>query len=63
MASDSPWIEEGDRMLVPCRGGPTMVRAVFYPPPIEIETADGIYVLVDDGPPETWLYDFIEHGP
>ena len=53
--------EPGDRMLVPVRGGPAMARAVFFPPPLEIEERDGIYVLVDDGPPETWVYDFVPH--
>jgi hypothetical protein len=62
MVSDSPWIQPGDRMLVPCRGGPSMARAVFCPPPLEIEVSDGVYVLVDDGPPETWVYEFIERG-
>lgn len=59
MAPESPWIQEGDRMLVACRGGPSMVRAVFFPPPFEIEAADGTYVLIDDGPPETWVYEFV----
>lgn len=46
-------------MLIPCEGGPAMARAVVYPPPLEIETTDGVYVLVDDGPPERWTYMFV----
>ena len=41
----------GERMLLPCVGGPTAWRAVAFPPPFEVETDDGIYVLVDDGEP------------
>lgn len=36
-----------------------MGRAVVYPPPLEIEVADGLYVLVDGGLPEQWHYAFI----
>ena len=60
MASDAPWYEEGDRMLVPCRGGPNLSRAVFFPPPLEIEVDRGMYVLVDDGPPQDWFYEFVD---
>jgi hypothetical protein len=50
---------DGDRMLIPCDGGPSNSRLVRYPPPLEIEERDGVYVLVDDGPPESWRYDFV----
>ena len=46
-------------MLIWCRGGPSTGRAVTYPPPLEITVGDGIYVLVDDGEPESWFYDFV----
>jgi hypothetical protein len=46
-------------MLIPCNGGPAVGRAARYPPPLEITVAGGTYVLVDDGPPETWSYDFV----
>jgi hypothetical protein len=46
-------------MLVPCVGGPSVSRLVRYPPPLEIAERDGAYVLVDDGPPEAWRYDFV----
>lgn len=52
-------MEEGERMFVWCHGGPAVGRAVAYPPPAEIQLDDGIYVLVDDGPPETWRYDYV----
>lgn len=45
-------------MLVWCEGGPALARAVVYPPPHEIEIPEGLYVLIDDGPPESWYYEF-----
>lgn len=56
-------MEDGDRMLVPCDGGPSLSRLVRYPPPLEIVETDGIYVLVDAGPPEQWRYHFVPSGP
>ncbi len=53
-------MEPGERMLLWCVGGPNLGRATHYPPPLEIEAEGGIYVLVDDGPPEEWHYAFIE---
>jgi hypothetical protein len=50
---------DGERMLLWCQGGPSTSRLVRYPPPLEIEEREGCYVLVDDGPPETWHYDFV----
>jgi hypothetical protein len=52
-------MDDGDRMLIPCAGGPSVSRLVRYPPPLEIEAQGGMYVLVDDGPPERWRYDFV----
>jgi hypothetical protein len=52
-------VEAGDRMLIPCEGGPSISRLVRYPPPLEIAERRGAYVLVDDGPPECWRYDFV----
>lgn len=46
-------------MLIPCKGGPSISRLVRYPPPLEIDEKEGTYVLVDDGAPESWLYDFV----
>jgi hypothetical protein len=37
---------------------------VRYPPPIEIEDRGSLYVLVDDGEPESWWYEFVPtEGP
>ena len=55
-------MEDGERMLLPCRGGPSISRAERYPPRLEIAVEGGTYVLVDDGPPETWSYYFFP-GP
>jgi hypothetical protein len=55
-------MEAGERMLIPCEGGPTGWRAVTFPPPVEVDLADGMYVLVDDGPPEHWSYRFVSAG-
>ena len=52
-------MHDGERMLIPCVGGPSTSRLVRYPPPLEIVERDGIYVLVDDGPPEQWWYQFV----
>lgn len=38
-----------------------MSRLVRYPPPLEIEEREGLYVLVDDGSPDQWRYDFMPH--
>jgi hypothetical protein len=53
-------VDPGDRMLLRCEGGPSIGRATTYPPPLEIAVDGGVYVLVDDGPVETWHYSFIE---
>jgi hypothetical protein len=52
-------MEPGDRMLIPCEGGPCISRLVRYPPPLEIEERGGMYVLVDDGSAEHWTYEFV----
>jgi hypothetical protein len=56
-------MEPGERMLLWCDGGPSIGRAVAYPPPLEIEVDGGTYVLVDAGAIEHWHYAFVEcHG-
>ncbi len=55
-------MEAGDRMLIRCQGGPSMGRAVRFPPPFEIAVEGGMYVLVDDGPPEAWHYTFVNEA-
>jgi hypothetical protein len=62
MAEQYGGVEDGERMLIPCKGGPSVSRLVRYPPPLEIEERDGVYVLVDDGPPEHWHYGFVRQG-
>ena len=52
-------VEPGERMLIRCDGGPSQSRLVRFPPPLEISEAGGMYVLVDEGPPEHWHYDFV----
>jgi hypothetical protein len=52
-------VETGERMFVWCDGGPAVGRAVQFPPPLEIEVDRGIYVLVDDGPPEHRRYECV----
>ena len=46
-------------MFVPCEGGPSISRLEIFPPPLEIEERNGIYVLEDDGPVEQWRYLFV----
>lgn len=52
--------EPGDRMLIGCDGGgPSFVRLVRFPPPLEIAERGGVYVLVDDGTPTEWRYQWV----
>lgn len=55
-------MDNGDRMLIWCEGGPSLGRAAHFPPSLEIEVNGGMYVLVDDGPPERWHYDFVSEA-
>ncbi len=49
----------GDRMFIPCEGGPCRSRWERSPPPLEVEERQGLSVLVDDGPTEQWRYVFV----
>lgn len=49
----------GDRMFIACEGGPSISRLEMFPPRLEVEERDGVYVLVDEGPREQWRYVFI----
>ena len=40
----------GDRLFVPCEGGPCRSRLEHFPPRLEIDEHDGTYVLADIGP-------------
>ncbi len=53
-------MEPGDRMLIWCEGGPSLGRAVHFPPPLEISVEGGMYVLVDEGSPAEWHYEFVD---
>ena len=61
MSFEFPYeLREGDRMLLRCQGGgPSGARLVYFPPPLEIPERGGMYVLVDDGPPNEWCYDWV----
>jgi hypothetical protein len=52
-------MEPGERVLIPCNGGGDYSRLVRYPPPLELEEDGGVYVLVDEGPPHEWRYQFV----
>ncbi len=52
-------LAEGDRMFVPCEGGPAASRLEYYPPRLEVPERDGVYVLFDEGPRGTWRYVFV----
>ncbi len=56
--TDTP-LQRGDRMFVRCEGGPCLSRLEVFPPRIEIPEEGGLYVLVDDGPLEAWMYQFV----
>ena len=51
-------------MLIACfGGGPCRSRLEYYPPALEIPERGGMYVLVDEGSPEHWRYDWIPDQP
>ena len=52
-------LQPGDRMLIACSGGPSRSRLETFPPPLEVEERGGIYVLIDDGSPQEWTYEFV----
>ena len=54
-------LQAGDRLFLRCDGGPCASRLEVYPPRLEIEERDGVYVLVDDGMREQWFYLFVPH--
>ena len=56
--SESP-VRPGDRLLIQCDGGPCISRLEVFPPRFEIEERGGLYVLLDDGPLDEWLYQFL----
>ena len=44
---------------MPCEGGPSSSRLEMFPPRLEIDEDDGMYVLFDDGPRDQWRYVFV----
>jgi hypothetical protein len=57
-----PW-SQATECSCGCDGGPAVGRTVCFPPPSELDAEGGIYVLVDDGPPEASRYAFIADAP
>jgi hypothetical protein len=49
-------LRPGDRMFVACEGGPCWSRRELFPPRLEVADSGGTYVLLDEGPRDTWLY-------
>jgi len=49
----------GDSVFLPCKGGRSSSRLETFPPRLEIPERGGIYVLVDDGPVESWYYQYV----
>jgi hypothetical protein len=56
-------LQPGDRFFISCEGGPSTSRLEAFPPRLEVEERDGVYVLVDDGPREQWRYVFVARKP
>lgn len=57
---DEPYpMSPGDRLFVPCEGGPCSSRLESFPPRLEIQETGGLYVLDDRGPRVEWRYIFV----
>jgi hypothetical protein len=56
-------LSAGDRMFVACEGGPSASRVESFPPRLEIEEVDGLYVLDDSGARDSWRYVFVPRRP
>ncbi len=52
-------LRPGDRMFIPCIGGPCTSRLEHFPPRLEIRERGGTYTLVDVGPRNEWRYEFV----
>jgi len=52
-------LRAGDRLLVPCEGGPSVSMLETYPPRLEITEHGGTYVLEDAGERARWRYLFV----
>jgi hypothetical protein len=51
---------EGEPMMIRCEGGAAAWRTATYPPTVELVVDGGVYVLVDEGSPELWWYQFVD---
>ena len=58
-AREAVLLERGERMFIPCRGGPSDSRLEAFPPRLEIDERGGIYSLVDIGLRADWYYQFV----
>lgn len=56
-------LEPGDRIFIACEGGPCQSRLERFPPRLEVEERDGLYVLADEGPRDEWRYVFVPRQP
>jgi len=52
-------LQPGDRFFIPCEGGPSTIRLEVFPPRLEIDEREGVYVLEDVGPRDEWRYIFV----
>jgi hypothetical protein len=52
-------MRRGDRMFIRCEGGPCISRLETFPSLMEVRENGGLYVLVDEGPPHAWKYQFV----
>ena len=52
-------VEPGDEMMIWCDGGPAIMKRQTFPPDLEVQERDGLYVLHDDGSPADWRYVFV----
>ena len=59
MGAVNEFVRPGDRIFVPCEGGPCLSRLERFPPQLEIAERGGTYVLVDDGELPDWRYLFV----
>jgi len=46
-------------MMIWCDGGPAIMKRQTFPPDLEVQERDGLYVLHDDGSPADWRYVFV----
>jgi hypothetical protein len=58
-SAETVTLQPGDRFFIRCEGGPSTSRLEAFPPRLEVEEHDGVYVLVDDGPRDQWRYLFV----